>query len=67
MFTQSLDSNKKLEYSDATMRIIADVMVDMRSKTMECGASFYVQQYTLKKGLKVFGEAGKELVLKEVD
>jgi len=48
------------------MRIIADVMVDMRSKTMECGACF-VQQYTLKKGLKVFGEAGKELVLKEVD
>jgi len=66
LFTQSLDSNKKLEYSDITMRIIANVMVDIRSKTMERGASF-VQQYPLKKGLKVFGEAGIEAALKEVD
>ena len=31
LFTQSLDSNKKLEYSDTTMRIIAIVMVDIRN------------------------------------
>ena len=48
------------------MRIIANVMVDIRNKTMESGASF-AQQYPLKKGLKVFGEAGKVAALKEVD
>ena len=62
MFTQSLDSNKKLEYSDTMMRIIANVMMDIRNKTMERGASF-AQQYPLKKGLKVFGEAGKVAAL----
>ena len=66
MFTQSLDTNKKLEYSDTTMRIIANVMMDIRNKTMESGASF-AQQYPLKKGLKVFGDAGKVAALKEVD
>ena len=66
LFTQSLDSNKKLKYSYTTIRIIANVMVDIRSETMEREASF-VQQYPLKRGLKVFGETGKEAALKEVD
>ena len=41
-------------------------MVDIRNKTMESGASF-AQQQPFKKGLKVFGEAGKVAALKEVD
>ena len=48
------------------MRITVNVMVDIRNKTMERGASF-AQQYPLKKGLQVFGEAGKVAALKEVD
>ena len=40
--------------------------MDIRNKTMESGASF-AQQYPLKKGLKVFGEAGKVAASKEVD
>ena len=55
-----------LEYKAGEAMLFARIMVDIQNKVTEHGASF-AQQYMLHKGLKVFGERGREGANKEMD
>jgi hypothetical protein len=55
-----------IEYATMHAMLIARVMDNINSKVLIQGTSF-VQQYILQKGLKVFGDQGREASTKEMD
>ena len=65
-FLEKIDDNIKdiTEYNSAEVKVIATCMMHFQ---LECENEFsFIQQYGLRKGLKVFGEKGKMAALKEV-
>ena len=58
--------NEDVEYATSHAMLIARVMDDINSKVSVQGASF-AQQYILQKGLKVFGNRGRQASTKEMD
>ena len=63
---QGIKQDNKIEYDCKTGLYIARTMSEIRSQSMLKGYS-YAQQYSLKKGLKKFGDAGKVAATKELD
>ena len=55
-----------VKYATMHAMLVARVMDDINSKVSIQGASF-AQQYILQKGLKVFGDQGREASTKEMD
>ena len=63
---QSVGTSDRIEYDSKTALYMARTMDEFRSRSIEQGLSF-AQQYTMKKGIKKFGEAGKIAATKEAD
>ena len=63
---QSIKIKDKIEYTKATGLFIARTLHEFRQEQTGREKSFG-QQYNLKKGLKMFGEAGKIAATKEAD
>ena len=63
---QSVGTSNRIEYDNKTALYMARTMDEFRSRSIEQGLSF-AQQYTMKKGIKKFGEAGKIAATKEAD
>ena len=63
---QSVGTSDRIEYDSKTALHLARTMDEFRSRLIEQGLSF-AQQYTMKKGIKKFGEAGKIAATKEAD
>jgi hypothetical protein len=55
-----------LEYLPSEAMLIARVMTDIQEKMTKHGASF-AQQYIMQKGLKLFGDQGRDGVNKEIN
>ena len=66
LVTQAIDKEKINEYTEKTVKMIAQSMDAIGHGVMEKGVSF-AQQYFLKKGLNKFGEKGKDAAIKELD
>ena len=60
------NASQNKEYSPSDAMLMARLINDLNSKATREGASF-AQQYLLNKGLKVFGQKGREASKKEVD
>ena len=54
------------EYNPQLAMVIAQIMTDINSKTSSQGASF-AQQHILQKGLRLFGQHGRDATMKELD
>ena len=57
--------NDNLEYLPSEAMLIARLMTDIQDKMTKHGASF-AQQYIMQKGLKIFGERGRNGVNNEM-
>ena len=60
------DESQTIEYGTSHAMVIARLIQDITTKVIAHGASF-AQQYILQKGLKVFGDKGREASKKEID
>jgi hypothetical protein len=58
--------NESKEYSPSDIMLMARLIDDLNIKIIEKGASF-AQQYLLNKGIKVFGQRGRDASRKEID
>jgi hypothetical protein len=63
--TQPNESQSK-EYSPSDAMLMARLIYDLNTRMVREGASF-AQQYLLNKGLKIFGQKGRDASNKEMD
>jgi hypothetical protein len=60
------DEDQSKEYSPSDAMLIARLMYDLNTRVVREGASF-AQQYLLNKGLKIFGQKGRDASKKKMD
>jgi hypothetical protein len=61
------DEGQSKEYSPSdAMLVMARLMYDLNTRVVREGASF-AEQYLLNKGLKIFGQKGRDASKKEMD
>ena len=65
LITQTI-SNESKEYSPTEAMFMARLINDLNIKIIKKGASF-AQQYLLNKGIKVFGQRGRDTSMKEMN
>ena len=66
LLTKTIENINHMEYFDQTVRFIARVIEYSRNNITGKGASFS-QSYFLHKGLKEFGQEGRDVLTKEMD
>jgi hypothetical protein len=60
------DEGQSKEYSPSDAMLMARLIYDLNTRVVREGASF-AQQYLLNKGLKIFGQKGRDASKKEMD
>jgi hypothetical protein len=60
------DKGQSKEYSSSDAMLMARLIYDLNTRVVREGASF-AQQYLLNKGLKIFGQKGRDASKKEMD
>ncbi len=60
------DEGQSKEYSPSDAMLMARLIYDLNTRVIREGASF-AQQYLLNKGLKIFGQKGRDASKKEMD
>ncbi len=60
------DKGQSKQYSPSDAMLMARLMYDLNTRAVREGASF-AQQYLLNKGLKIFGQKGRDASKKEMD
>ena len=63
---QQLNPDRKDYYAHDHARLIARVMQQIKDRVSQPDGMIFIQQYYITKGLKVFGQQGKDAAMKEL-